>query len=956
MGRVNDERETQRQHLAGILGDRISGEIHTDAGTLALYTIDASNYRHAPLGVVLPHTVEDVERTVEACRELSVPFVSRGGGTSIGGNASGPGVVLDTSRYLAGVHDLDPDTRTARVAPGTVLDDLQAQAQPYGLRYGPDPSTHSRCTIGGMIGNNSCGSHSVAWGRTADTVDSMDVLLYDGTRLSVGATAPAELDSLAQGSGTEGRVYRELRALVADNLALLRTELTTWPRRVSGYGLEHLLPENGFHLARALVGTEGTCATVLDARLNLAEVPRHRVLAVLGFADDIASADAVPSILFSAPLTVECVDMELIKLVPAARRPELPNGGSWLFVELPGNEPGEAEQRAAQLAEDLRGQMTGYQLVTDPAVQRKLWQIREEGSGLATRQADGSEAWPGWEDAAVPPERLGSYLRELKALMRQHELHTVVYGHYGEGCLHMRLDFDLLSRRGIGQYRSFVEQAADLVASHGGSLSGEHGDGQSRSELLPRMYSGEAIALFERFKAVFDPDNMMNPGIIVNPRSIDQDLRQRTAPQWVDDVTMLGYPEDRGSFGQAMRRCVGVAKCRNTGSGGGVMCPSYRATRDEKHSTRGRARLLAEMIDGEVITDGWRSEEVRESLDLCLSCKGCLSDCPVDVDMATYKAEFFHQYYRGRLRPAAHYTMGWLPVWLRGSDLAPGLANMAMGHPRLSAALKRLGGIAAERELPRLSPVPFTRGRNDLRTGPAPGSGKPVVLWPDTFNNYFTPVVLQAAERVLSAAGFDVVLPDRGVCCGLTWLSTGQLGAARRVLRRTLDVLRPYLDAGYQVVGLEPSCTALFRSDIGHLLPGDETGELLKQRTHTLAELLADSAPGFRPLDARAVSQVHCHQHAVLGFGADERLMASAGVDNTTMDTGCCGLAGNFGFEQGHYDVSVACAEDRMLPAIRETDPDTLVVSDGFSCRTQIAQHSDRTPVHLAELLSQALP
>jgi len=955
MGWVNDQRQAQRQQLTTTLRRRLTGEVHVDPGTLGLYTMDASNYRHVPLAVVLPRELADIEATVAVCRELGVSFVSRGGGTSIGGNASGPGVVLDTSRYLGGVHEIDPDSRTARAYPGTVLDELQRQARPYGLRYGPDPSTHSRCTIGGMIGNNSCGSHSLAWGRTADTVRSMDVLLSDGTRLTVGRTTPEEVHARGRVSGTEGRIYRQLRSLVDDNLALLRTELTTWPRRVSGYGLQHLLPEHGFNLARALVGTEGTCATVLDAELNLTPLPNHRVLVVVGFTDDIAAADAVPSILTVEPLTVECVDIELVNLVPRSRRPELPAGGSWLFIELAGEEPGEAEQRARELAVTLRGQSRDHQIVTDVATQRALWRIREEGSGLATRQADGSEAWPGWEDSAVPPERLGSYLRELKQLLAEHELHTVVYGHYGEGCLHMRLDFDLLSERGIGRYRAFMTEAADLVARHGGSLSGEHGDGQARSELLPRMYSSEAMALFERFKGIFDPDNVMNPGIIVHPRPVDADLRQRRAPDSIDGVTVLGYPQDQGSFGQAMRRCVGVGKCRNT-DGGGVMCPSYRATRDEKHSTRGRARLLAEMIDGNVITDGWRSEEVRDSLDLCLSCKGCLSDCPVDVDMATYKAEFFHQYYKGRVRPAAHYSMGWLPVWLRLADLAPSVANAVMAQRHLVGLLKRVGGIAAERELPRLSRVPFTRGRRELRRAPDATSRRPVVLWPDTFNNHFTPVVLQAAQRVLQHAGFDVVLPNRSVCCGLTWFSTGQLDIARRVLQHTLRVLRPYLEAGYRVVGLEPSCVALFRSDIEQLLPGDATGTLLAQRTHTLAELLDGTDLDFRSLDVRAVSQVHCHQHAVLGFGADERLMAAAGIENTTLDSGCCGVAGNFGFEQGHYAVSTACAEDRMLPAIRETDPDTFVVSDGFSCRTQLLQHSDRTPVHLAELLSRAVP
>ncbi|SFW71464.1 FAD-binding and (Fe-S)-binding domain-containing protein [Amycolatopsis australiensis] len=911
-------------------------EILTDAATLALYTTDASNYRHVPRGVVLPETVDDVVAAVAEARARDLPVIARGGGTSVAGNACGPGLVIDTSRHLGGVLSLDPATRLARVRPGTVLDDLQAAAAPHGLRFGPDPSTHSRCTLGGMIGNNACGSHSVAWGRTVDAVRSLEVLLYDGTRLRVGRDEP-----------TEGPIFDELRALVRDNLALLRKELSTWPRRVSGYGLEHLLPENGFDVAKALVGSEGTCVTILEATVSLARLPDRKVLAVLGFPSDIAAADAVPAILPWSPLTVEGVDAELVAMLPG-RAGDLPPGGAWLFVELAGEEPAE---RARALAASL--DLTGFAILDDPAAQRRLWRIREEGAGLATRLADGSEAWPGWEDAAVPPERLGAYLREFKELMRAHGRRSVVYGHYGEGCLHLRLDFDLLSPDGIAAFRRFLEEAADLVAAHGGSLSGEHGDGQARSELLSRMYSPGMLDVFARFKGIFDPAGRMNPGILVAPRPVDADLRVRRAPLSIADVTVLGYPEDRGSFGQAMRRCVGVGKCRNT-SGGGVMCPSYRATREEKHSTRGRAHLLAEMINGEVITDGWRSPEVREALDLCLSCKGCLSDCPVDVDMATYKAEFLHQHYRRRLRPASHYSMGWLPLWLRLSARLPELANAAGRSPLVSRVLKRLGGIARERALPSFAPSPFTKSRADLRRR-ASGERK-VLLWPDSFNNYLTPAVLEAAYDVLTAAGYDVVLPDRGVCCGLTWVSTGQLGVARRVLNRTLDVLAPYLDEGYEVAGLEPSCTALFRGDLPALLPGDARAELLKSRTFTFAELLARAPVPFAALDVDAITQVHCHQHAVLGFGADESALAAAGVRNTTLDSGCCGLAGNFGFERGHYDVSRAVAEDRMLPAIRAASPDTVVVSDGFSCRTQIEQESGRRPLHLAELLRRALP
>ncbi|WP_235022613.1 FAD-binding and (Fe-S)-binding domain-containing protein [Amycolatopsis alkalitolerans] len=918
-------RDTLRELLTG-------QDAAFDAGSLALYTTDASNYRHAPLGVVLPRTAEDVIAGVAACRAAGAPVIARGGGTSIAGNAAGPGLILDTSRYFSGVHEMAG--RRARVAPGTVLDDLQAVAAPSGLRFGPDPSTHSRCTIGGMIGNNACGSHSVAWGRTADNVESMEVLLYDGTRMDVGATSRSEVDRRAALPGTEGRVFRELRDLVDGNLGLLRKELPAWGRRVSGYGLEHLLPENGFNVARALVGSEGTCVTVLDATVSLVDLPKSRVLAVFGFGSDIDAADAVPAILVRNPLTVEGIDIGL----PGARDSGLPEGNAWLMVELSGED---ARQRAEELARELR---RPHGVLTDPAAQRRLWRIREEGAGLATRMTDGSEAWPGWEDAAVPPERLGAYLRELKRLLAQHGRKTVVYGHFGEGCLHMRIDFDLLTTAGIANFRSFMEDAADLVAAHGGSLSGEHGDGQARSELLPRMYSAEMMTLFERFKGIFDPDGRMNPGVLVRPRRFDADLRLR-AP---NVPVTLGYPRDHGSFGEAIRRCVGVGKCRNT-SGGGVMCPSYRATREERHSTRGRAHLLAEMVNGELITDGFRSEEVRDALDLCLSCKGCLSDCPVDVDMATYKAEFQHQHYKGRIRPLSHYSMGWLPLWLRVSALAPKLANAALRRPRIAALAKRLGGIAPERQLPTFAERPYTRSRK-----PREG-GKPVVLWPDSFNNYLTPQVLHAATEVLEAAGYQVVVPEKNVCCGLTWVSTGQLGMAKRVLGRTLAVLEPYLDAGYEVVGLEPSCTALFRGDLGHLMPGDKTAVLLAERTRTFAELLEQAELPLRELDIDAITQVHCHQHAELGFSADEKLMARAGIRNSTLDSGCCGLAGNFGFERGHYEVSKAVAEDRMLPAIREAAPETVVISDGFSCRTQIAQESRRSPVHLAELVRDAL-
>ena len=915
------------------LTETVSGRVRFDAGTRALFTMDASNYRQVPIAVVTPDSVDDVVAAVAAAREFDVPVVPRGGGTSLAGNSCGGGLVLDLTR-LDRIVSIDPVARTARVEPGVVLDDLRAAAAEHGLTFGPDPSTHSRCTLGGMIGNNSCGAHSVAWGTTLENVEELDVLRYDGTRLTVGANTDA------------GSLGAALRQLADDNLALLRTEFGRLGRQVSGYPLHQLLPENGRNLAKSLVGTEGTCVTVLGATVRLVEVPKARVLLVLGFPDDVAAADAVPAILPHRPLTVESMDERIIAL-RASRNPEpppeLPAGGAWLFVEMGG-----ADEPAAISAAEAVAAVVGvpHEVRTDPTAQRALWRLREEGSGISTRMADGSEAWPGWEDTAVPPDRLGAYLRDLRALLDGHGLRGLTYGHFGEGCIHLRIDFDLGSADGVAAFRRFIEEGADLVARHGGSLSGEHGDGQVRAELLPRMYSPAVIELFARFKAIWDPADRMNPGMVVRPYRIDENLR---FVPLLPTNTAFTYPHDNGDFAQAARRCVGVAKCRN--HSGAVMCPSFQVTGEEKHSTRGRARLLYEMLAGEVITDGWRSVEVRDALDLCLSCKGCASDCPVNVDMATYKAEFLHHHYRRRVRPASHYSMGWLPLWLRLASRTPRLANAAMRSPRFSALLKRVGGIAPERSLPAVAREPLTRWLRPT------GSGRPVLLWPDTFTNFFSPSVGIAAVRVLRAAGFDPVLPKGSVCCGLTWVSTGQLSVARRVMRRSLRVLAPQLAAGTPIVGLEPSCLSALRGDVPDLT-GDPRASLLAKNSFTLAGFLATHAPQWTPptVSGAAIAQVHCHQHATLGFTEELSLLAKAGVDTTRLPAGCCGLAGNFGFEREHYEVSQALAEQTLLPAVRAATNDTQVIADGFSCRTQVAHGSDRQAVHLAEVLAAALP
>jgi len=918
----------------------VRGEVQDGASWRAAYATDASNYRHVPTCVVFPRDAEDVAAVLRVCRETGVPVTHRGAGTSVGGQACGDGVVLDFSRHMNRILDIDPQARTARVQPGVVLDALRAAAAPHGLTFGPDPSTHARCTLGGMIGNNACGAHSVAWGTTADNVVALEVLLTDGTRLEVTDTADA------------GPLTERLHDFTRRHLATLRTGFPQFGRRVSGYALDALLPERGRQLARALVGTEGTCVTLLSATVRLVEAPAARVLVVLGYPDAFVAADAAPTLLPHGPLTVESVDVTLVAAHRAAKGPSpvtdrLPEGGAWLYCEVGGSNAEEARERAHEL---VRAAAVPALVLTEPAEQRAFWRLREEGAGLATRLPDGSEAYPGWEDAAVPPERLGAYLRDFDALLRRHGRRGVYFGHFGEGCIHVRLDFDLLGSAGVADFRRFLEDAADLVVAHGGSLSGEHGDGQARSELLARMYPPEVLRAFAEFKSLFDPQGLLNPGRVVDPLPLDRDLRW--APRGtVPSTTAFTYPHDLGGFAGAVRRCVGVGKCRDDRDSG-VMCPSWRATRDERHSTRGRARVLMEMLHGEVITDGWRSTEVHEALDLCLSCRGCRSDCPVNVDMATYKAEFLYHHYAGRLRPAAHYSMGWLPATARLAALAPRAVNALFARPRVAALLKRLGGIDAERRLPRFATEPFTRW---FRRRRAPGSsgGQRILLWPDTFTTFFTPEVGRAAVTVLEAAGYRVELPPGPVCCGLTWVSTGQLGVARRIMRRTARVLARYAGEGVTVVGLEPSCTAALRTDLPELLPEDAHAV---RTVRTFAEVVAEAdLPGLdgEPLDVDAVVQVHCHQSSVLSTTADTALLQRVGVRARMLD-GCCGLAGNFGFENGHYRISQAIAEDRLYPALRD-QPDALVLADGFSCRTQIAQGTGRQARHLAEILAEVL-
>jgi FAD/FMN-containing dehydrogenase/Fe-S oxidoreductase len=956
--------------LAADLAARVRGQVRFDSMSRAVFAADASNYRHVPIGVVQPVDTDDVLAALEVCRQHDVPVLPRGAATSIGGQAVNEAVVIDFARHLRQVLSIDPEEHTARVQPGVVLDDLRAAAAPHGLTFGPDPSTHSRCTLGGMIGNNACGSHSVAWGKTVDNVRSLDVVTYDGTRLTAGPAYPGELATRID--QPDGQLYRRLAALAGSHAALIRTQTPQLTRRVSGYNLDQLLPENRFNLARALVGTEGTCVTVLEATVGLVPVPAARALTVVGYPSAFLAADAAPGFLDLAPLTIEGMDVSLIAALRAARPADeryklLPDGESWLFIETGGGAAAEAEAAAQAIA--ARAARSGgiATIVTDPAAMRTLWGIREAGAGIVTRGADGREAWPGWEDAAVPPAQLGAYLREFQKLLDDHGRRGAYYGHFGDGCVHVRIDFDLITPAGIAGFRRFIEEAADLVTAHGGSLSGEHGDGQARAELLPRMYPPEMIAAFAEFKSIWDPRDRMNPGTLVRPRRLDADLRVYVeGPR--PGTRYLAFAHDGGSLEAATRRCVGVGACLS--AHGGVMCPSYRATGEEQHSTRGRARLLFEFASGRAGVDAARADDVAGALDLCLSCKGCKRDCPVGVDMAAYKSEFLAQRYARRLRPASHYSLGWLPRWLRIVSLArlAPLLNWAARRPALAGLAKRIGGVAPERDIPALAGRSFQHWF--ARRGPGPNPDGPrLLLWPDTFTNHLEPGIGQAAVTALEALGYRVEVPDAPVCCGLTWISTGQLSQAKRVMTRTLVTLRPWLEAGVPIVGLEPSCTATLRSEATELLPGDPAARQASTAVRSLAEILRPHAGTLRawatqPVQARsqklpagsqktgipnALVQMHCHQHADIGFDADREVMAALGVRAEVLDSGCCGLAGNFGFERGHYEVSQACAERILFPAIR-AHAGARLIADGYSCRTQIRQGTGGEPLHLAQI------
>jgi len=948
----------------------IRGGVRFDSGSRALYATDGSNYRQIPIGLVVPRDDDDVIAAVAACRKFGAPVLPRGAGTSLAGQCCNVAVILDFTKYMNRILSLDPEQEIARVQPGVVLDSLRTRAEAHQLTFAPDPSTHNRCTIGGMIGNNSCGTHSLLGGKTVDNVEELRILLYDGTQLTVGATSESELESIIRQGQRRGELYGRLRAIRDLYGSQIRARYPKIPRRVSGYNLDELLPENGFHVARALVGTEGTCVIVLEAKLRLIRSPQHRTLLALGYQDAFEAADHVPEILEFHPIGLEGFEGSIIDGLRKRRAPNLellPSGGGFLLVEFGADDPREPESLAQELLDRLK------RLPNPPSARiyssseaKAIWQIREAGPRSAAFAPGASPEWEGWDDSAVAPEKLGAYLRDLRKLMNEFDYRGSYYGHFGHGCIHMRVNFDFVTEDGIRRYAEFIERAADLVVGYGGSLSGEHGDGQSRASLLPKMFGPELVKAFGEFKTAWDPENKLNPHKVVDPYLPTENLRLGADYKPLELRTNFQFPDDDGSFSKAALRCIGLGACRKTDAG--TMCPSYMATLEEEHSPRGRAHLLFELLQGEVVRGAWQDEHVKKSLDLCLSCKACKSECPANVDIATYKAEFLSHYYESNSRPLHAYAFGLIDRWARLASHAPRIANFFTQTPGISGVFSKLLQLTPHRRIPRLANQTFqtwARANNipgigeerDSLSVQASASDRHVILWADTFNNYFHPHTAIAAVHVLQAAGFQVKVARQHFCCGRPLYDFGMLKTAKKYLQRILDFFRVQIDAGLPIVVLEPSCASVFRDELRNLFPADERAERLRKQTFLLSEFLGRHAPNFVPprFSRKVFLHGHCHQKSLMKMTGEESLLRKMGVELRSIDSGCCGMAGPFGFEKEKYALSQSIGERVLLPAVRQTGDDTLIVSDGFSCREQIFHATGRWPFHLAELLRFAL-
>ncbi|HEU5232789.1 MAG TPA: FAD-linked oxidase C-terminal domain-containing protein [Terriglobales bacterium] len=960
-----DDWSKEAHALESELRKKIAGEVRFDIGSRALYASDLSIYRQVPIGVVIPKQMEDVFETVEACRRRDVPILARGCGTSLAGQTCNVAVVIDFSKYLNQLLELDPYRCYARVQPGIICDQLRHAAERFHLTFGPDPATHKYCTLGGMLGNNSCGAHSVMAGKTVDNVEELEILTYDGLHLTVGKTSEFELARKMRDAGRTGEIYKSLKKLRDRYGKEIRDRYPQIPRRVSGYNLDELLPENEFHVARSLIGSESTCALILSAKLKLVPSPAKRALLVIAYPDMFTAADHAADLRALNPIALEAFQKHVIENMHRKGKPVggvdlLPKGDTWVLVEFGAETEAEAAAEAEHAKRKVERSMSGHlemKVFSDAGDQQSIWQTREDGVG-ASRVPGEEDAWPSWEDTAVAPEKLGNYLRDFYKIVDRHGYKMTIFGHFGDGCMHTRLTFNLKTAAGVRNFRSFMEEATDLVVSYGGSLSGEHGDGQAKGELLPKMFGSELMQAFREFKSIWDPHWRMNPGKVVDAYPLDSNLRAGPDYRPQPVFTHFKFPEDHGSFAEATERCFGVGKCRSLDSG--TMCPSFRATREEKHTTRGRARLLFEMLRGDSIQEGWQDAHVKEALDLCLSCKGCKGDCPVSVDVATYKAEFLSHYYESKPRPRTAYALGLINEWAQLASLMPGAFNIITQTPALAEIAKKAAEISPHRSLPPIAPTTFRawfQKRKSRKRDHRADTRQKVLLWADTFNNYFHPDIAHAAVEVLESAGFDLIVPEKPLCCGRPLFDFGMLDRAKSYLQKVLSNLRQDLTSGVPIVVLEPSCAAVFRDELCNLMPADEDAARMKSQTFLLSEFLQKKAPDFQipKLERRAIVHGHCHHKAIMQMDDEIALLKRLGLDFEVLDDGCCGMAGSFGFEEEKYDVSIRCAEHGLLPAIRKAESDAFIIANGFSCQEQIRQLTNREALHIAQVIQLAL-
>jgi FAD/FMN-containing dehydrogenase/Fe-S oxidoreductase len=949
------------ERLQKELHRRVDGEVRFDRGTLSAYSTDASNYRLVPLGVVIPRHEGDVRAALALARENGVAILARGGGTSLAGQTCNSALVLDFSKYFNRIIKIDPDRRVAVVEPGVVQSELNAALGVYGLFFPPDPTTKDRCNIGGMIGNNSCGAHSLRYGKTVDNLLEIEALLYDGTTLRATVDMEERLAEHIAVGGREGEIYRRLKELRERCAERVRKRYPKIPRRVSGYNLDELLPERGFNLAGALSGSEGTLALTLRASLKLAPMPRRQITVAVGCQDIFAAADQVGWLLDYKPQALEGFDERIVPLARARgialdALKLLPDGRGWLLVELGADDMDAARDQAHALAAQAGKQpgVTQTLVLAELSEQRAVWALRESGLGSSVAIQGMPRTWPGAEDAAVAPQKLGSYLREFDRLLAAHGLSVAVYyGHFGDGCLHCRISFPFGDAQGAERYRAAMLEIGDLVVEFGGSLSGEHGDGRARSQMLGKMFGPELLDDFAQFKRIFDPAGAMNPGIIVAPDPLDAHLRPASWRRTPTITTHLDFSHEQGLEGVALG-CVGIGKCRKLN--GGTMCPSYMVTREEVHSTRGRARLLFEALYDGLLDRGLEDPLLYQALELCLSCKGCKRECPAEVDMSAYKAEFLAHYYRSHWRTAHELLVGYLHEFAGYGAKVPGLLNFLSQRRPFSNLAQRALKLHPQRALPALARRSFRdwfrarRGANALR--------REVVLFVDTFTNFFAPDVGRCAVEVLEREGFAVQIVPQDLCCGRPLYDVGMLKRAKRRLAEILSAFTPFVERGVYIIGLEPSCLLTLRDELLRFFPKDPRAKALSQRALLLDEFLLREVTAQRSmkLAAEALFHGHCHQKALCGTSAALAVLERIkGLKVSELDAGCCGMAGAFGYHRERFEISRRLGERVLAPAIRKSSAQTLIIADGFSCRTQIESLCrGRRALHLAQVLNLA--